>query len=31
MKGERRRAGIHEECQLKHREHFVDNYMNPAL
>lgn len=31
MNGEMRRAEIQEELQLKHREHFVDNYMNPAL
>lgn len=31
MNGEMRRAEIQEELQLKHRENFVDNYMNPAL
>ena len=28
MDGEMKRAEIQEELQLKHREHFVDNYMN---
>lgn len=31
MNGEMRRAEIQEELQLKHREQFVDNYINPAL
>lgn len=31
MNGEMKRAEIQKKLQLKHREHFVDNYMNPAL
>ena len=31
INGEMKRGEIQEELQLKHREHFVDNYMKPAL
>jgi predicted HTH transcriptional regulator len=31
INGEMKRAEIQEELQLKHRENFVENYMNPAL
>jgi hypothetical protein len=31
MSGELRRSEIQSALGLKHREHFADNYLNPAL